>query len=128
MPVSYELENKWQAWIKGGALGSEMETAALYCVSQVLRVHAGEMCIRDRSRAPCAHRGKGRGCSFSAFGSDPCVPVSYTHLAVAQSIQRILQNQNVGAPVAAANGRVSARAAAGGLAVAPADMHPGRGH
>ncbi|HIV87978.1 MAG TPA: uridine phosphorylase [Candidatus Pygmaiobacter gallistercoris] len=52
MPVSYELENKWQAWIKGGALGSEMETAALYCVSQVLRVHAGAvmLCVWNQER------------------------------------------------------------------------------
>ena len=33
MPISYELLNKWDAWIKGGALCSEMETAALYTVS-----------------------------------------------------------------------------------------------
>ena len=52
MPVSYELENKWQAWIKGGALGSEMETAALYTVSQVLGVHAGAvmLCVWNQER------------------------------------------------------------------------------
>ena len=33
MPVSYELENKWDAWIKAGCLCSEMETSALYTVS-----------------------------------------------------------------------------------------------
>lgn len=36
MPVSYELEQKWNAWIKAGALCSEMETASLYIVSSVL--------------------------------------------------------------------------------------------
>lgn len=40
MPVSYELENKWNAWIKAGALASEMETASLYIVSSVLRLKA----------------------------------------------------------------------------------------
>ena len=40
MPVSYELENKWNAWIKAGALCSEMETASLYIVSSVLRIKA----------------------------------------------------------------------------------------
>ncbi|MDE5888921.1 MAG: uridine phosphorylase [Bacilli bacterium] len=40
MPVSYELENKWNAWIKAGALSSEMETASLYIVSSVLRLKA----------------------------------------------------------------------------------------
>ncbi len=41
MPVSYELLNKWQAWIKGGALASEMETAALFIVSSTLGLKAG---------------------------------------------------------------------------------------
>ncbi|MBC5581486.1 uridine phosphorylase [Anaerofilum sp. BX8] len=52
MPVSYELENKWQAWIRGGALGSEMETAALYTVSQVLGVQAGAvmLCVWNQER------------------------------------------------------------------------------
>lgn len=40
MPVSYELENKWNAWIKAGALCSEMETASLYIVSSVLKLKA----------------------------------------------------------------------------------------
>ncbi|MCL2079314.1 MAG: uridine phosphorylase [Oscillospiraceae bacterium] len=41
MPVSYELKNKWQAWIKAGCLASEMESAALYIVAQTLCVRAG---------------------------------------------------------------------------------------
>ena len=45
MPVSYELLNKWGAWIKGGALCSEMETSALYTVSSTLRLHAGAILL-----------------------------------------------------------------------------------
>lgn len=45
MPVSYELQNKWQAWIKGGALASEMETSALYTVSSTLRLHAAAVLL-----------------------------------------------------------------------------------
>lgn len=45
MPVSYELENKWNAWIKAGALCSEMETAALYVVSSVLRLKAAAVLL-----------------------------------------------------------------------------------
>jgi len=45
MPVSYELENKWQAWIKAGCLASEMETAALYTVSQVLGLNAAAILL-----------------------------------------------------------------------------------
>ena len=41
MPVSYELENKWQAWLRMGCLASEMESAALYIAAQFLRVRAG---------------------------------------------------------------------------------------
>lgn len=45
MPVSYELLNKWDAWIKGGALASEMETSALYTVSSTLRLKAGAILL-----------------------------------------------------------------------------------
>ncbi|MCL2702260.1 MAG: uridine phosphorylase [Defluviitaleaceae bacterium] len=41
MPVGYELLNKWDAWVKAGALASEMESAALYIVCQVLGARAG---------------------------------------------------------------------------------------
>lgn len=45
MPVSYELLNKWDSWIKGGALCSEMETAALYTVCSTLKVKAGAVLL-----------------------------------------------------------------------------------
>lgn len=41
MPVSYELLDKWQAWIRGGALVSEMETSTLYTVCATLRARGG---------------------------------------------------------------------------------------
>lgn len=41
MPAGYELENKWNAWIKAGCLASEMESAALYIVSQILGARSG---------------------------------------------------------------------------------------
>ena len=52
MPVGYELKDKWQAWIKGGALASEMETAALFTVSSVRRLRAGAvmLCIWNQER------------------------------------------------------------------------------
>ena len=43
MPVSYELENKWEAWLRMGALASEMESAALFTVAQFLRVRCGAL-------------------------------------------------------------------------------------
>ncbi|MCL1809201.1 MAG: uridine phosphorylase [Clostridiales bacterium] len=41
MPAGYELENKWRAWIKAHCLASEMESATLFIVSQVLGARAG---------------------------------------------------------------------------------------
>ena len=41
MPVSYELVNKWQAWLRMGCLASEMESAALFIAGSFLRVRVG---------------------------------------------------------------------------------------
>lgn len=41
MPVGKELMDKWHAWIMAGCLASEMESSALFVVSQVLRARAG---------------------------------------------------------------------------------------
>lgn len=41
MPVSYMLNNQWDAWIKAGCLASEMESATLFTVASVLGVRAG---------------------------------------------------------------------------------------
>ena len=40
-PVSYELENKWEAWLRLGCLASGMESAALMTVASFLRVLFG---------------------------------------------------------------------------------------
>ena len=40
-PVSYDLINKWNAWINCGCLASEMESAALFIVGSYLRVRTG---------------------------------------------------------------------------------------
>ncbi|MBQ7679548.1 MAG: uridine phosphorylase [Butyrivibrio sp.] len=52
-PVGYELLNKWDAWIRCGALGSEMESAALFIVGSVLRVRVGTvlLVIANQERA-----------------------------------------------------------------------------
>ena len=41
MPVSYELQNKWEAWKRLGVKASEMESAALFVVSSALRCRSG---------------------------------------------------------------------------------------
>lgn len=63
MPVSYELENKWEAWLRMGALASEMESAALFIVGAFLRVRVGALFLvmanQEREKAglenPVAH-------------------------------------------------------------------------
>ena len=40
-PVSYELLNKWEAWLRLGCLASEMESAAMFIVASHLRVRCG---------------------------------------------------------------------------------------
>lgn len=52
MPVGYELNDKWNAWIKAGCLASEMESAALFVVSSVLRARAGALftCVWNQER------------------------------------------------------------------------------
>ena len=53
MPVSYELENKWQAWLRMGCLASEMESAALFIAGQFLRVRVGScfLVVANQERA-----------------------------------------------------------------------------
>ncbi|MBQ5677201.1 MAG: uridine phosphorylase [Lachnospiraceae bacterium] len=53
MPVSYELENKWQAFIKMGCLASEMESAALFIAGSFLKVRVGTclLVIANQERA-----------------------------------------------------------------------------
>ena len=53
MPVSYELENKWQAWLRLGCKASEMESAALFIVASFLRVRCGScfLVVGNQERA-----------------------------------------------------------------------------
>lgn len=44
-PVSYELLNKWDAWVKLGCKASEMESAALFIVASALHVRAGSVML-----------------------------------------------------------------------------------
>ena len=54
-PAGYELMNKWDAWVKCGALGSEMESAALMIVASALRVRMGTVLLvvanQERAKA-----------------------------------------------------------------------------
>ena len=52
-PVSYELQNKWEAWIRLGTLASEMESAALFTVASYLKVRCGSvfLVVANQERA-----------------------------------------------------------------------------
>lgn len=43
MPVSYELQEKWQAWKRLGVLASEMESATLFTVAATRGVRCGSV-------------------------------------------------------------------------------------
>jgi uridine phosphorylase len=45
MPLSGELRQRWDAWVRGGALCSEMESAALFVVASVLGARAGGLMV-----------------------------------------------------------------------------------
>lgn len=45
MPVSYDLINKWNAYIKCGALASEMESSTLFTVGAVRKLRTGTVLL-----------------------------------------------------------------------------------
>lgn len=51
-PVYYELENKWNAWLRLGCLASEMESSTLFTVASYRKVKAGALflCINNQER------------------------------------------------------------------------------
>ena len=53
MPVSYELINKWNAWLKLGCLASEMESAALFICAAARNVRCGSvfLTVANQERA-----------------------------------------------------------------------------
>lgn len=45
MPVSYELMNKWDAWVRMGCLGSEMESSTLFIAGAARHVRVGAIML-----------------------------------------------------------------------------------
>lgn len=54
-PVSYELLDKWNAWVQMGCLASEMESAAVFIVADYLKARAGSVLLvmanQERAKA-----------------------------------------------------------------------------
>ena len=45
MPIAAELLQKWDAWVKGGVLCSEMEAATLFVVGSYRKLRTGASTI-----------------------------------------------------------------------------------
>lgn len=56
MGVCDELKYKWNAWIKGGCLASEMESSTLFIVAAVRKLRAGSVfhCVWNQEQAGCS--------------------------------------------------------------------------
>jgi uridine phosphorylase len=50
MPVADQLLSRWQAWIAGGVLCSEMEAATIFVVSSILGKRAGGIMLVGSNR------------------------------------------------------------------------------
>ena len=52
IPVGYELNDKWNAWLKMGCLASEMESAALFIVAAYRKVKVSScfLCVANQER------------------------------------------------------------------------------
>jgi len=59
-PVSYELLNRWEAWLRCGCLASEMESAAMFIVGSCLRARVGSVFLaianQEREKAGLPNR------------------------------------------------------------------------
>lgn len=53
LPNHYELEHKWDSWLRMGCKASEMESAALFIVARYLKVKCGSLflCVANQQRA-----------------------------------------------------------------------------
>jgi uridine phosphorylase len=49
MPVAARLLERWEAWVEGGAICSEMEAAAIFVIASILRVRAGGVMLMSAS-------------------------------------------------------------------------------
>ena len=72
-PVRAMLENNWQAWIQGGCLASEMESAALFVIASTLGARASSvhLCLGNQER-----RAKGEFDNDVTFNGEEAIDVA----------------------------------------------------
>ena len=73
MPMADRLKARWEAWVAGGALCSEMEAATLFIVASVLRKRAGALMLAE------AHDGMDRLCRVAVGGVRQMIQMDHTH-------------------------------------------------
>ena len=55
MPIASRLNDRWAAWVQGGALASEMEASTIFVVSRVLGRRAGAIMLNGGTHAKLSH-------------------------------------------------------------------------
>ncbi len=81
-PVSYDLLNKWDAWVKGGALSSEMESATLFVVGSCLRVRVGSVLLA------CMNQEREKLGMDNPYSTDTEIPIEVAIAAIRKLIAK----------------------------------------
>jgi uridine phosphorylase len=60
MPLAEELKSRWEAWVAGGAICSEMESSTIFILSSINRKRAGGvmMMVAEGEGLPKTEEGK----------------------------------------------------------------------
>ena len=81
-PVDYELINRWNAWFKGGALSSEMESSTLFIVGSCLKVRVGSVLLA------CMNQERGKRGMDNPWSEDTDIPIRVAIKALENLIER----------------------------------------
>lgn len=82
MPMAKQLEERWNAWVAGGAICSEMESSAIFVLSSLYRKRAGGVMLMindsDLGELDAADAGK----KLAEFDSDRVIRVAVEGLKI----------------------------------------------
>ncbi len=80
-PVAYDLLNRWDAWVKGGALSSEMESSTLFVVGSCLRVRVGSVLLA------CMNQERKKLGMDNPYSEDTSIPIKVAVEALKELIE-----------------------------------------
>jgi uridine phosphorylase len=85
MPLASELEERWHAWVAGGAICSEMESSAIFILSSIHRKRAGGvmMMVGEGEGLPETEEGK------ELFHGDRAIRVAIEALKILIEMDRM---------------------------------------